>query len=147
MLNVLVQSGFGGSLAGETVPERERDLVLGHVVGVVAVPEGCVEGGPVLVLLLPSVEEVRRHLAGGDVDDQDVLATAVCRRELEVAHAAHGGLQMDAQPLAQLLVVDRVQVDADHLDGVADAVDEQTAAGVGHSGDVLGELVPLAGNW
>jgi ethanolamine transporter EutH len=127
VLDVHFQGGFSALLAGEAVPVGERYLVLGHVIGVVAVPVGRVEGGLVLVLLLPSVEEVRRHLAGRDVDDQDVLAAAVGRRELEV-NAAHGGLQMHAQPLAQLLVIDLVQVDALHVCGVADAVDEETGA-------------------
>jgi hypothetical protein len=53
---------------------------------------------------------------------------------------------MDAQPLAVVLVVDLRQVGADYLDLVVDAVDQETAAGIGHGRDVLGELVPLTGD-
>jgi hypothetical protein len=133
------QGGLRRVLAREAFPVGGRDLGLGHVGGVVPVPEGRVERR--LVLLLPAVVEVRCGLTGGDVDGQDILSAAVGRRQLEVADPAHGGLQVDTQPLAELLVVDGGEVDADHVDGVADAVDEQPTTSVGHRGDVLGELV------
>jgi hypothetical protein len=55
------------------------------------------------------------------------------------------GLDVVADPLRVLLIVDLVGVDADRHGGlVGDAVDEQAATGVGHRGDVLGQLVPPA---
>lgn len=85
---------------------------------------------------------MRCHLAGWHIDDQDRLRPV---GQLEYVQVRQVGLDVVADPLGVLLPVDLVGGDA-RQDGrlVLDPEDDQPAAGVGHGGDVLGELVPPA---
>lgn len=125
---------------GETVAVGALDLVLGHPRGVVSAAVGHRERLLLLVLVRPAVDEMRGHLAGRDVDDQKSRRAVGQRKHHQVRQVR---VDVVANPLRVLPEVSLLPVDPDDRVVVGDAVDEQSAACVGHGADVLGELVPL----
>lgn len=99
----------GPADAGETVTVSPLDPRLCHPGGVVVVPVGDDCGLLFLVSCCATVDEVRCHLAGRHVDDQDRLRAV---GQLEYVQVRQVGLNVVADPLGILLPVDFLGVDA-----------------------------------
>lgn len=125
---------------GEAVAVGALDLMLRHPGGMVVVPIGDNRGLLILVLGGGAVHQVRCHLTGRHIDDQDGLRSIGQLKHVQVRQV---WVDVVADPLCVLLQVGFLGVYAQQAGRlVLYAIDDQTTTGVRHGRDVLGELVP-----